>query len=187
MMCFQHVDEFCLACRLPKRKGGTLLQHAACVACVPIIGVPMQSYQSGRIQLPNIPLPRLRFSKGDFVNSASLLFGVAGVMAFAGVGEIADVHAAVGAVGEGDAHKPRITRAHHIPLVAGGVAAALACEAIVVDAPTVDVVHKNITAIFPRPIVAQINHRATVRVAAAGCVLLRRADARADGLRVREM
>ena len=108
-------------------------------------------------------------------------------MAFAGVGEIADVHASVGAVGEGDAHKPRITRAHHIPLVAGGVAAALACKAIVVNATAVDVVHKNITAIFPRPIVAQINHRAAVRMASAGCVLLRSTDARADGLCVCKM
>ena len=186
-MCCQHSDEFRLACRLPKRKGGTLLQHAACVACVPIIGVPMQSYQFGRIQLPNIPLPRLWFAKGDFVNSAGVFFGVAGVMAFAGVGEIADVHAAVGAVGEGDAHKPRVARAHQIPLVAGGVAATLACKAIVVDAPAVDVVHENIAAIFGRPIVSQINHRAAVRMASAGCVLLRSTDARADGLRIGEM
>ena len=69
----------------------------------------------------------------------------------------------------------------------GGVAAALAREAVVVDAPPVDVIHKNIAAIFGRPIVAQINHRAAVRVAAAGHILLRRADPCTNGFRVRKM
>ena len=108
-------------------------------------------------------------------------------MAFAGFGEVTDVHTAVGAVRQRDAHEPRVSRAHHVRRVAGGVAAAVAREAVVIDAATVDVVHKDIAAIFDRPIVAEVNHRATVGVAASCHVLLRRADAGADGLGIREM
>ncbi|SVB38950.1 uncharacterized protein METZ01_LOCUS191804, partial [marine metagenome] len=81
-------------------------------------------------QLADVALPRFRFAKRNLVNPAGVLTGIAGVMAFAGVGPVADVHAAVGAVGESDAHEPRVARARHVGRVAGGVAAALACEAI---------------------------------------------------------
>ena len=62
------------------------------------------------------------------------------------------------------------------------VAAALPDQSIVVDATAVDVIHENLIAIFARPIVTQINHRATMRVAAAGHILLRGSYPRPDGL-----
>ena len=153
----------------------------------PVVVVQLQRGKLLGLELADVPAPRLGFAVGDLVNAPGVLARVARVMAFAGVRKIADIHAAIRTVRQTHAHEPRIGRAHDIRRVRGGVPAALAREHIHVHAPTMNVVHEHLPAIFRRPIIAEIHHRAAVRVPTAGLILLGSADARADGLGVREM
>src|SRR5688500_9681863 len=56
--------------------------------------------------------------------------------------------------------------------MAADVAAAARFQNIHGDPLAVDVVHENLPAVFLRPLAAEVNHRAGVSVATAGCVAL---------------
>ena len=150
----------------------------------PIVLVVLQFQQLLIGQLVDVALPSSWFAVGDLVNAPGVPAGVAGVMTFAGIGKITDVHSPVRTVRKGHAHKPRVRGAHEIGSVLCRVPAALAREAIVVDASPVDIVHEDLVAIFGGPIVPEVNHRAAMSVTAACLVFLRRADSGSNGLGV---
>src|SRR5438309_10228971 len=91
-------------------------------------------------------------------------------MAFASVGPVDDIGGAVGAVVEVDAAKPGVGGLGDVGLMAGDVAAALAVEAIDVDAAAVEVEGEELAAVFGGPVVAEIDASAAVGVAAAELV-----------------
>src|SRR5438067_1333633 len=91
-------------------------------------------------------------------------------MAFAGVGPVDDIDRAVGAVVEIDAAEPGVGGLGDVGFVAGDVAAAFALEPIDIDAAAVEVERKQLAAVFGWPVVAQIDARAAVSVAAAELV-----------------
>src|SRR5262245_9274094 len=90
---------------------------------------------------------------------------------FAGVGPVDDVNGTVGAVVEVDAAEPGVGRLGDVVLVAGNVAAAFALEPIDVNAAAVEVEGEELTTVFSGPVVAQVDARAAVGVAAAERVI----------------
>ena len=153
----------------------------------PVVFVQLQFRQFDVFQFTNVTLPRLRFTVGNLENAPCVFAGVAGVMTFACVGEVTHEHPAIRPIGESHPDEPRVGRSHHVRGMAGGITAVPACQPVVINAAAVDVVHEHIPSVFIRPVVAEIDHRAAVRVAAADQILLRSADACADGFRVRKM
>ena len=94
------------------------------------------------------------------------------VVAFAGVGPVGDVHAAVGAHGQGDAAEPGVVGYEEVGAVLGDLAGAFALERVVVDAVAVDVAGEERAVVFLGQVVAEVDQRARVGVAAAGRVVL---------------
>src|SRR6476661_10159362 len=92
------------------------------------------------------------------------------LVAFARVAPVDEIDGAVGAVVEIDATEPLVFREGDVGLVAGDVAAPFALQAIDVDPPAVEVERQEFAAVFGGPVVAQIDARAAVGVAAAELV-----------------
>ena len=98
------------------------------------------------------------------------------VVALAGVAPIRNVHAAVRPIGELQSAEPRVGREQRIHAMLAHVARAAAFEQFHIRAASVLIQREQPPAIFRRPVVAEIDHRADVRVAAAERI--RRAVAR---------
>ena len=93
------------------------------------------------------------------------------LVAFSCVAPIQHIDGAVGAVVEVDAAEPGVGGEGHVGFMAGDVAAAFALEPIDVDAAAVEVEGEELAAVFGGPVVAEIDARAAVGVAAAESVV----------------
>ena len=100
-------------------------------------------------------------------------------MAFAGVGPVAEVDAAVWTLLHADASEPRVARRGEVGHVLGHVAGGLSFELIDVQPLAVDVEREETVAVLGGELVAEIDHRPRVRVAAARFAVLARRVARA--------
>ena len=88
-------------------------------------------------------------------------------VAFAGVAPVENVHAAVGAVAEVDAAEPAVAEEQAVVAVFADVAGAAALEDFLICAATEVVQRVQFAAIRVGPVVAEIDHRAGVGMAAA--------------------
>ena len=93
------------------------------------------------------------------------------VVAFAGIGPVGHVDAAIVSVHDGRPTEPGVLRADHIGSAAADVAHRRADEQVVVDPPSMDVAHENAAAITLGPVIAEVDHRARVGVATTGIVV----------------
>ena len=111
---------------------------------------------------------RFHGAVGDFVDPAIGAVDFLVVVTLPGVGPVADIDAAIGAIGEVNAAEPGIVGEHKIAAMAAHVAGAFALEDVVVHPAAVQIAHEDGVAIEIGPVVAQIDHGADVGVAAAG-------------------
>src|SRR6476469_2402826 len=99
-------------------------------------------------------------------------FHFVAVVAFADVGPVGDVDAAVGAVFAVEAAEPGVAREGEVGGVVSDVAAAVGLERVAVEPLPVDVEHEGLVAVFGGPVVAEVDHAAAVGVSAAEVVVL---------------
>ena len=103
----------------------------------------------------------------QLVNPASLPVDAVVAVTFTCVGPIQNSDAAIRAISQINALKPRVAELNQIRTVQANIARAAAFEQILVDAAAVKIQRKKMAVIFFRPIVGQINHQAAVGMAAA--------------------
>src|SRR6185312_10399161 len=80
-------------------------------------------------------------------------------------------HAAVWTVAQVDSAEPGVGGEEHVGVMVSHVAASLALELFIVDAPTVQVERKQPAAVIGGPLLGQIDHRTAVGMAAAAPVV----------------
>ncbi len=125
----------------------------------------MQLHQLAHVQLREIAdLRALRFAVRDLVDAARRAVNASGLVTFPCVAPVEHEHAAVRPVAEVEAAKPRIAEEETIPAVRADIPGAGALENLLVRPKAVHVQCKEMTAIFGRPVVTEINHRSNVRV-----------------------
>ena len=99
-------------------------------------------------------------------------------MALAGVVPVGQIDRPVGTVLQLQPAEPGVVGHQKVGLVPGDVARAAAFQPVAIDALAVDVAREDIIAITIGPVVAQVDHRPDVGMAAAGLAVLALALAR---------
>ena len=163
----EHSLEFFDGVGIELAHGASFLQQTSCVPHHPFVFVHLQLRQLQIIQLRQVALPGFHIAVGDFEYPPIRAIDDLVVVAFAGIGPVADVDAAVGAVCQRDAAEPRIVGEHEVPGVACHIGRTVALQNIMVDAAAVEVAHEDAVAVAAvdddvPPDLEQVGHAAVV-------------------------
>src|SRR5438477_2921894 len=147
--------------------GGALLENATGMADEPFVFVQLQFYELCVAELRQIEIvERGCLAVSDFINSATGAIRAIVIVTLAQIVPIRTKDTAVRAVGHRDRAKPRVVRHEERFSVMTNITRAVPGQFIVEQAVAMDVGHHYPVAICVRPIVALIDHRSRMRMAA---------------------
>ena len=154
-------------CRRP------LLQNPPGAADEPVVAVQLPLYQLfvGRRRHVHVLLRR-RVAMHDLVDPPAGAMHAVVVVTFAQVRPVGEIDTAVRPVFQFDSAEPRLVGEQKIRLMPPRVARAVSFEPIVIDAPSMHVAGEHGVAVAIRPIVAQIDHPAAMRMPAPQFAML---------------